>query len=109
MSKLLIITYHDTSLGFNLAGAEVKEINEKDDVTVVLNNILKDGSYGLLAIEEGLLSKVEEGVLKRMKKSGIPLIVPINTPKSWHGGAAAESYISKLIRRAIGYQVKIKR
>lgn len=107
--KLLIITYPGTSLGFNLAGIEVKEVKENEDVTAILNDIIKTGDYGLIAIEEGLLLKVDEGILKRIRKTGIPVIVPINTPKSWHGEAETESYITRLIRRAIGYQVKIKR
>ncbi|MEK7825367.1 MAG: V-type ATP synthase subunit F [Nitrospirota bacterium] len=107
--KLLIITYPDTSLGFNLAGIEVKEVKEDEDVTLILSDIIKTGGYGLLAIEEGLLSKVDEGILKRIRKTGIPVIVPIDTPKSWHGEAETESYIARLIRRAIGYQVKIRR
>lgn len=107
--KLLIITYPDTSLGFNLAGIEVKEVKEDEDVTLILSGIIKTGGYGLLAIEEGLLSKVDEGILKRIRKTGIPVIVPIDTPKSWHGEAETEPYIARFIRRAIGYQVKIKR
>ncbi|MBI5047972.1 MAG: V-type ATP synthase subunit F [Deltaproteobacteria bacterium] len=109
MSKLLVITYPDTSLGFNLAGVEVKEVQEGEDITAVLNDIVKTGGYGLLAIEEKLLTKVDEGILKRIRKTGIPVIVPINTPKSWHSEVEMESYIARLIRRAIGYQVKIKR
>ncbi|MBI5327125.1 MAG: V-type ATP synthase subunit F [Deltaproteobacteria bacterium] len=109
MSKLLVITYPDTSLGFNLAGVEVKETEEGGDITPMLLEIIQAGNYGLLAIEEKLLAKVDEGILKRIRKTGIPVIVPINTPKSWHGEADMESYIARLIRRAIGYQVKIKR
>ncbi|MBI3398502.1 MAG: V-type ATP synthase subunit F [Deltaproteobacteria bacterium] len=109
MSKLLIITYPDTSLGFKLAGVEVKKVEEGENITAILNDIIKNGGYGLLAVEEGLLAKIDEGILKRIRKTGIPVIVPIDTPKSWHGEMEMESYIARLIRRAIGYQVKIKR
>ena len=109
LSKLLIITYPDTSLGFNLAGVEVKEALDGEDITPILQDIVEKGEYGLLVVEEKLLVKVDEGVLKRIRKTGIPVIVPIDTPKSWQTEEEMESYIARLIRRAIGYQVKIKR
>lgn len=109
MSKLLVITYPDTSLGFKLAGVEVKEFEEGGDITAVLNDIIKTGEYGLLVVEEKFLIKADEGILKRIRKTGIPVIVPIDTPTSWQTKAEMESYVARLIRRAIGYQVKIKR
>lgn len=109
MSKLLVITYPDTSLGFRLAGVETKEIKEDEDITAILNDIIKAEDYGLLVIEEKFLEKADEGVLKKIRKTGIPVIVPIDTPKSLQTEAEMESYVSRLIRRAIGYQVKIKR
>ncbi|MBI3752704.1 MAG: V-type ATP synthase subunit F [Deltaproteobacteria bacterium] len=109
MSKLLVITYPGASLGFRLAGVDVHEMKEGEDITPMLNDIIKTGEYGLLAVEEKFLAKVDEGILKRIRKTGIPVIVPIDTPKSWRGEEEMESYIARLIRRAIGYQVKIKR
>lgn len=109
MSKLLIITYPGASLGFSLAGVEVKEVKENEDIASVLSGVIKTGGYGLLAIEEKLLERVDEGILKRIRKAGIPVIIPIDTPKSWYGEEEMESYVARFIRRAIGYQVKIKR
>lgn len=109
MSKLLVITYPDTSLGFSLAGVEVKEVLDGGDIAPILQDVIKQGEYGLLVVEEKLLAKVDEGILKRIRKTGIPVIVPIDTPKSWQTEEEMESYIARLIRRAIGYQVKIKR
>jgi len=107
--KPLIITYPEVSLGFRLSGIDVKEFKEGGDITPFLCSILEKGEYGFLAVEEGLLAMVPEGVMKRIRRAGIPVIVPINTPRAWYGGETAESYILRLIRRAIGYQVKIKR
>lgn len=109
MSKLLVITYPDASLGFKLAGVEIKVVPEDEDITPMLKDIMQKGEHGLLAVEERLLAKVDESLLKRIRKTGVPVIVPIDTPRSWHGEAEMESYITRLIRRAIGYQVKIKR
>lgn len=102
------MTYPDTSTGFQLAGIEVRKVKEDQDISSLLQDIIEGGEYGLLAVEERLLEKVPENILKRIRKKGIPVIVPIDTPRSWHGEAERETYILRLIRRAIGYQVKIK-
>lgn len=109
MSKFLVITYPDISTGFSLAGVEVKEAEVDEDITLFLHNIIENKEYGLIAVEEKLLKKVPEEDLKRIRKTGVPVIVPIDTPRSWHGEVEMESYLVRLIRRAIGYQVKIKR
>lgn len=109
MSNLLIITYPDAAIGFSLAGIEVKEIKEGGDITSILHSIIKEGRYNLIAIEEKFLANVSDEILRRIRKKGIPVIVPIDTPRSWQIESEMESYIVRLIRRAIGYQVKIKR
>ena len=43
LSKLLVITYPDTSLGFNLAGVEVKEALDGEDITPILQDIVEKG------------------------------------------------------------------
>lgn len=108
MSGFLVITFPDTSAGFRLAGIEVKEVTEDQDIQVLLHSLVEGGDYGLLAVEERLLAKVPDEILRRIRKKGIPVIVPIDTPRSWHGEAERETYIIRLIRKAIGYQVKIK-
>lgn len=108
MSRFLVMTYPDASAGFRLAGIEVKEVTEDQDISSLLHSIIEVGEYGLLAVEERLLAKVPDEILRRIRKKGIPVIVPIDTPRSWHGEADTETYIIKLIRKAIGYQVKIK-
>lgn len=109
MSKFLVITYPDTSLGFSLAGIESLQFKDGENIAPILQNIIDSGEYGLLAIEEAFLTNLPDEVLKRLKKAGIPVIVPIDTPRSWQGKAETESYIVRLIRKAIGYQIKIKR
>ncbi len=108
MSGFLVITFPDTSAGFRLAGIEVKEVPEDQDIQVLLHSLAESGDYGLLAVEERLLAKVPDEILRRIRKKGIPVIVPIDTPRSWDGEAERETYILRLIRKAIGYQVKIK-
>ncbi|HEY4708271.1 MAG TPA: V-type ATP synthase subunit F [Thermodesulfobacteriota bacterium] len=109
MAEFLVITGPGASLGFRCAGVETLEVEESADVSGLLLGIQAGGKYGLVAMEEGLLAKVSELTMKRLRKKGLPVIIPINIPAKWGEAEAGESPVVRLIRRAIGYQIKIKR
>lgn len=109
MAGFLVITGEGASLGFRTAGIECRELAEAADISSVLLNLQAEGRYGLIAVEERFLNRVSEGAMKRLKKKGLPIIVPINIPQKWGEVEYGESPVVRLIRRAIGYQIKIKR
>ncbi len=45
----------------------------------------------------------------RIKRRGVPVIVPIHIPEEWQRTGVAEDYIANLIKSAIGYRLKIKK
>jgi len=51
------------------------------------------------------LEQFEERKLKQLEELELPMIVPI--PMIQEKGVAPEEYVSQMVRRAIGYQVKI--
>lgn len=107
--EFLIITGPDASLGFRCAGLSCIEADEGSDISSLLLSLQAEGRHGLIAIEERLLNKVSENVMKRIRKKGMPIIMPINIPQKWEEVEFGESPVVRLIRRAIGYQIKIKR
>lgn len=109
MAELLVITGPGASLGFRCAGLDTLEVEEGADISGTLLNIQSGGRYGLVAVEERLLEKVPELAMKRLRKKGLPIIIPISLPLKWGEAGAAESPVVRLIRRAVGYQIKIKR
>ncbi|MBE7415543.1 MAG: ATPase [Deltaproteobacteria bacterium] len=109
MAELLVITGPGASLGFRCAGVDTLEVKEDADISGTLLDIQSAGKYGLVAIEERLLERVPELAMKRLRKKGLPIIMPISLPLKWGEAGAAESPVVRLIRRAIGYQIKIKR
>lgn len=109
MAGFIIITGEGSSRGFKCAGLDCREVREGEDVSGLLVSLQNEGRYGLVAIEEGLLGKVPENVMRRIKRKGLPLIVPINIPARWEEVEFGESPAVRLIRKAIGYQIKIRR
>lgn len=109
MADFLVITDHGRSLGFKCAGLDCMEADEKTDISALLLSIQNEGKYGLVAIEEALLERTPEATLKRIRKKGLPMLIPINIPRKWGEVEPGESPVVRLIRRAIGYQIKLKR
>lgn len=104
-----MITQPGLSMGFRAAGFDCREVGEKEGVGPVLLALQEEGRYGLVAVEERLMEGVPENVMQRLKKRGLPIIVNINVPLRWVELPSGESPVVRLIRRAIGYQIKIKR
>jgi len=109
MAEFLIITGPGASLGFRCAGVECFEAGPEVDLPSFLLKLQAEGRYGLVAVEEKMLKKVPDHEMRRIQKRGLPIIIPINIPESWGEVEFGESPVVRLIRRAIGYQIKIKK
>ncbi len=103
-----VVTGPGEGLGFRLAGATVDEI-EPADVAERFRALLADPRLGVLAVEEKLLAQVPQPVLEKVGREGVPVILPFAFPRNWKEVGRGEEYAAALIRRAIGYHVKIQR
>jgi vacuolar-type H+-ATPase subunit F/Vma7 len=108
MNKVLVITYGDIAVGFKMAGVDVITPGKDEDLSDLLEDCIKNDEYGLVAVEEAFLSNLNEWTRKKLDKAGKPIIVPISTPQKWARKEAADTYLARLVRKAIGYQIKIK-
>ena len=109
MPELIVITAPGDSAGFRCAGLDCREAAPGEDISSMLIAIQAEGKYGLVVIEDMLYRKVSDTALKRLRKKALPIILPVNVPKKWGVVEGEESPVVRLIRRAIGYQIKIKR
>ncbi|MBI2414126.1 MAG: V-type ATP synthase subunit F [Deltaproteobacteria bacterium] len=109
MAGILVLTGKGASLGFRCAGLECREAGEDESIPEILSGIQASGRYGLVVVEERFLEKVPENVMKRIRKKGLPIIIPVNIPGKWGEAEYGESPVVRLIRRAIGYQIKLRK
>jgi vacuolar-type H+-ATPase subunit F/Vma7 len=103
-----VVTRRGEGLGFRLAGAEVEELEEGEEAQR-FQDLVADASLGVLAVEQELLERVPEPLLQRIGREGVPVLIPFVSPKRWEEAGRGEEYVATLIRRAIGYHVKIQR
>ena len=105
MKKIVFLTPPDGEFGFQLAGVAQHTATERtaDDM---VRTFMADENIGLIVIDERLRQGVNEARLRELEKKwhGILLFLPAPERK----GAVAEDYALALIRRAIGYHVRLK-
>jgi V/A-type H+/Na+-transporting ATPase subunit F len=93
-------------LGFRLAGAAVEEIPAGGEAQA-FRRLLADARLGVLAVEEEVLGAAPPRVLGRARERGVPVILPFSLPRSLGEVDRGRAYVAALIRRAVGYGVKL--
>ena len=105
MKKVMFITAQDARPGFGLAGID-QYIAEPHELEDVLGKTMSDPENGLIIIDERLTAGMKEDRLKEIERNwhGVVLVLP--SPLAAPG--EMEDYAQRLIRRAIGYHVRIR-
>ena len=104
MKKIVFITTRDAEYGFSLAGITHLAI-EPRETAEALDRVMAEPDNGLVIIDERLVKgEVEERLREREHAwTGILLVLP--SPEMLP--PEAEDYAARLIRRAIGYHVRL--
>ena len=109
MGRILAVLDEETALGFRLSGVEVRTADTVEELRSRVEAVFDDREVRLVIVDEDLVRQLPEKLERRIENSARPLFLPIPTIKGWRGEARPETYAARLIRRAIGYQIKIKR
>jgi V/A-type H+-transporting ATPase subunit F len=94
------------ALGFRLAGARVEEVAEGGEAAA-FRRLLSEPRAGVLAVEEELLRAVPPRLLRRARDAGLPVVLPFALPRRWGDAQRGRAYVAALVRRAVGYAVKL--
>jgi len=109
MMTCQIVTDPETALGFRLAGSEAFAAADGREAEEIIAGIVQKKECGLLLVREDLLAGVGATLLRRIERSGFPIIVPLPLQGSWFEEERGLEYVLRLIRRSIGYQMRIRR
>ena len=106
MYKFVVVTDSDRASGFRLAGAEVLEAADAMEARAIIPPLLYKDDIGIVAVNEEYMLSLDEKVMDRIEKMNRPLIIPL-PPKSKE--IDRRTYIERLLRKAIGYNIVLKR
>lgn len=108
MSQLFIVTRPSLVTGFHLAGVDAYGAENVESAQELIDKWLNAGEVGLLAIDDGLLARMDPAFLRRLNVyEDLPyLSIPGGQPL---GPEVSRRYrIAALIRRAIGFHITFK-
>ncbi len=106
MYRFIVVTDPDTAPGFRLAGVEVIEAADSLDAKKIIPPLLLRDDTGIIAVNEEYLQLLDEKLMARIERTYRPIILPI--PVHFKGGEGS-GYLERLLRRAIGYNVVLRR
>jgi V/A-type H+-transporting ATPase subunit F len=105
MKRIVFITPPEPPHGFAIAGFE-QLMTEEERAEDNLLQTAREPDVGVIIIDERLLGEVGEESLRKLHEQwgGILLVLP--TPAGTV--PVEEDYLQRLIRRALGYHVRIR-
>jgi vacuolar-type H+-ATPase subunit F/Vma7 len=109
MSELLVIGEPEIIEGFGLTGAKVESVTNPDRVEWLITRLLRSRNEGIVVVTESLYEKVPEKTRAQAEASGRLLFVTLPRPAEMELWEDREDLIGRIVRRAIGYRVKIRR
>ena len=110
MSKILAILKSDLSLGFSLAGINVRPCASQRDQLSALKETLEKKDVGMVIVDEEFMDSLDSLVRKDLLQRTKPLVVPIPGTLEWRDTeeVSRDDLIHRLIRQAVGYQLNIQ-
>ena len=106
MFRFLVLTDPDTAAGFRMAGVETREAVNGEEARQVLPALLQEEDAGIIAVSEEFMQALDDRLMTRIEQTARPIVIPIPGRARGGGGMA---YIERLLRRAIGYNIVLRR
>jgi vacuolar-type H+-ATPase subunit F/Vma7 len=104
VKKIVFITPDDAKYGFSLAGSVQYTIKE-EELEETLTTIMGDPETGLAVIDERMIQGIGAEKLRDMEERWYGILLVLPAPEKV--GVVVEDYALRLIRRAIGYHVRL--
>ncbi|UCD35692.1 MAG: hypothetical protein JSU90_02340 [Nitrospiraceae bacterium] len=104
MKRIVFVTPADAELGFGLTGVS-HLVARAEDAESTIRSVISEPDTGLVIIDEQLIKGINERVLKEIEKSWNGILVVLPSPE--RPEMEIEDYAVRLIRRAIGYHVRL--
>lgn len=109
MYKLIVLTDSDNADGFRLAGVDVVVVDSHDAVRERLNHLLDDEDAGIIAVNEQMMAAIDERTQRRIDTIYRPLVISLPIREKLAIGEDHRAYLARLIRRAIGFDITLRR
>jgi V/A-type H+-transporting ATPase subunit F len=107
--KLIVLTDPENADGFKLAGVDVDVAATGDEARRKLNALVDDDNSGIIAVNESMMSSIDERLQKKIDSTYRPIVISLPLKETLRDQEDHRAYLSRLIRRAIGFDITLRR
>ena len=93
--------------GFALAGVPAEGVDDEHAAERV-RELSTRPDVGVLLVQDSVLARLDPPDREALDRRVVPVVVPFAGPAWREGGERADAYILELLRRAIGYRVRLR-
>jgi len=109
MSEVLVVGEPELTEGFALAGGRVEPTVDLARVEWMIRETMRSRNPAVVVVTEGLFERLPEKVRLAAERSARSMFITLPTPPGWETLPGRDDLVSRIIRRAVGYRIKIKR
>jgi vacuolar-type H+-ATPase subunit F/Vma7 len=106
--RVVVLCRPPSAAGFALAGLQPVAVQNGNEATRRLAELLADAGLAILLVESGLYDAFDDEARHLISSRALPLVIPFPGPEWTEHATAADAYVVELLRRAIGYQVRLR-
>jgi vacuolar-type H+-ATPase subunit F/Vma7 len=109
MPNVIALVDEEMVPGFRLAGVGARPTGTPEELRRASEPLLGDPGVRLVLLDESLFRQLPERLRRRLEDSRSPVFIPIPAFRISKGEMKPEEYITRLMQRATGYHIKIRR
>ena len=103
------ICRHEAALGLALAGlAPIEAATGAEAAGALARLDSTPGKGGVVLIEDVLYHALPGATRRQLRRAGLPVVMPFPGPAAVPAGVAPQDELIELLRRAIGYRVRLR-
>ncbi len=105
---VVVLCRPQVAAGFMLAGLRPVEVESPAEGAALLSRLAERPEVGLVLVEDSIHQSLSEDSRRDLARRPLPMVVPFPGPSWVRAGVESDQYIVELLRRAIGYRVRLR-
>lgn len=109
MAHVIALLDEETALGFRLAGIDGRATATAEDLARGAREAMEDPEARLVLVDERLFRLLPEALQRTLEASRSPVFVAVPGARFRRESVTPAEHVAQLMRRVIGYQIRIRR
>lgn len=108
-ARVRAICRRPAALGLGLAGVTCLEADDAEAASAHLAALASEpAGGGVILIEQSLHDALPRSLRRGLTRAGLPILMPFPGPDLDRAGPAPEAELLEILRRAIGYRLRLR-